>query len=303
MNETYHEVDLKEFKRLLNIPADGALEDNLFFKRLSFQKSNKNGVLLEPCRAAGYLAFFCIKGGFTMEINLTTVKVQPNTLIVVIPGNICRVVSVEDEDTDVLLMAASKEFLSSIRMDFMKLFNDSMNILEAPAMTVNEKQIDVLCHYFVLAETLLKEDLPGRSEAVRYLISSVFTYIGEIWTRSIRSAEKANYSKQSLRSKAIFDGFIRLVTEYHNSERGVAFYSDKLSLTPKYLSKLVKTVSGRSAPDWIDSFVILEAKNLLKYSDKPIKEIVFQLNFPNQSVFYKFFKAHTGMTPSEYRCK
>ena len=45
----------------------------------------------------------------------------------------------------------------------------------------------------------------------------------------------------------------------------------------------------------------LEAKNLLKYSETPIKEIVFKLNFPNQSVFYKFFKAHTGMTPTEYR--
>ena len=64
---------------------------------------------------------------------------------------------------------------------------------------------------------------------------------------------------------------------------------------------IAKTASGRSAPEWIDSYVILEAKNLLKYSDITIKEIVYRLNFPNQSVFYKFFKARTGMTPSEYR--
>ena len=76
---------------------------------------------------------------------------------------------------------------------------------------------------------------------------------------------------------------------------------DKLCLTPKYLSKLIKQASGRSAPDWIDDFVILEAKNLLKYTDLAIKEIVYKLHFPNQSVFFKFFKAHTGLTPSEYR--
>jgi AraC-like DNA-binding protein len=81
----------------------------------------------------------------------------------------------------------------------------------------------------------------------------------------------------------------------------MAFYADKLCLTPKYLSKLIKQASGKSAPEWIDNFVILEAKNLLKYTNLAIKEIVFQLHFPNQSVFYKFFKAHTGMTPSEYR--
>ena len=81
----------------------------------------------------------------------------------------------------------------------------------------------------------------------------------------------------------------------------MTFYADKLFLTPKYLSKLVKSISGRSAPDWINSLVILEAKNMLKYSDMTIKGIVYKLHFANQSVFYKFFKSHTGMTPSEYR--
>jgi YesN/AraC family two-component response regulator len=81
----------------------------------------------------------------------------------------------------------------------------------------------------------------------------------------------------------------------------MSFYASKLCLTPKYLSKLIKQASGRSAPDWIDSFVILEAKNMLKYSDISIKEIVYKLHFANQSVFYKFFKSHTGITPSEYR--
>ena len=72
-------------------------------------------------------------------------------------------------------------------------------------------------------------------------------------------------------------------------------------MTPKYLSKLIKGLSGRSAHEWIDSFVILEAKNLLKYSDLTIKQIVYQLNFPNQTTFYRFFKTQTGMTPTEYR--
>ena len=81
----------------------------------------------------------------------------------------------------------------------------------------------------------------------------------------------------------------------------MAFYADKLCLSPKYLSKLIKEVSGKPAPEWIDSYVMLEAKHLLKYSNLPIKEIVYRLNFSNQTVFYKYFKAHTGMTPTDYR--
>ena len=112
---------------------------------------------------------------------------------------------------------------------------------------------------------------------------------------------KQEASQTTTRSKMIFEQFIRLVGEHHMKYRNVGFYADKLCLTPKYLSKLIKGASGKSAPEWIDSYVILEAKNLLKYSDITIKEIVYRLNFPNQSVFYKFFKARTGMTPSEYR--
>jgi AraC-like DNA-binding protein len=99
----------------------------------------------------------------------------------------------------------------------------------------------------------------------------------------------------------LFEQFIGLVAKYHTQYRNVAFYADQLCLTPKYMSKLIKTATGKSAPEWIDAYVILEAKNLLKYSSDTIKQIVFKLNFPNQSVFYKFFKSRTGMTPSEYR--
>ena len=81
----------------------------------------------------------------------------------------------------------------------------------------------------------------------------------------------------------------------------MAFYADQLCLSPKYLSKLIKEVSGKSAPEWINAYVMLEDKHLLKYTDISIKEIVFKLNFSNQTVFYKYFKAHTGMTPTEYR--
>ena len=103
------------------------------------------------------------------------------------------------------------------------------------------------------------------------------------------------------RCKVVFDQFLNLVADHHTKERGMAFYADKMCLTPKYLSKLVKTASGKSAPEWIDSFVILEAKNMLRYSEIPIKEIVSRLNFPNPSTFHKFFKLKTGMTPLQYR--
>ena len=78
-------------------------------------------------------------------------------------------------------------------------------------------------------------------------------------------------------------------------------YADKMFLTPKHLSTMVKEVSGKTAGEWIDSLVILEAKAMLKSSEQSIQEIADELHFANQSFFGKYFKHHTGFSPKEYR--
>ena len=155
--------------------------------------------------------------------------------------------------------------------------------------------------YLDLASDILKSNLMYKRECISSLLSSLFYLDGGVIEKRMKDAQARKDVSKLDRSKVIFDRFISVVSEYHTQERGVAFYADKLCLTPKYLSKLVKSASGRSAPDWIDAYVMLEAKNMLKYSDIPIKEIVSRLNFPNPSTFHKFFKAKAGLTPLQYR--
>lgn len=79
------------------------------------------------------------------------------------------------------------------------------------------------------------------------------------------------------------------------------YYAEKMFITPKYLSVLIREATGHSAVDWIDQYVILEAKNMLRYSGKNIQQIAYDLNFSNQSAFGKYFKNITGVSPSEFR--
>jgi AraC-like DNA-binding protein len=78
-------------------------------------------------------------------------------------------------------------------------------------------------------------------------------------------------------------------------------YADQLCLTPKYFSKVIKDNSGASASEWIDNYVILETKALLKSTNMTILQISDELNFPSQSFFGKYFKRVTGMSPKSYR--
>ena len=62
------------------------------------------------------------------------------------------------------------------------------------------------------------------------------------------------------------------------------------SITPKYLSEIIKQVSHQTPNEWIDTYVTLELRNLLKNTSKSIKEITEDLRFANQSFLGKYFK-------------
>lgn len=95
--------------------------------------------------------------------------------------------------------------------------------------------------------------------------------------------------------------FLKQVQLFHKKERRIDFYADKLQLSSKYLSQVIKNYSGKSAADWIDEYVVLEAKALLKSTNMTIQQISDELNFPSQSFFGKFFKRISGVSPKTYR--
>ena len=257
--------------------------------------------LNHPCRFDGFMVFYCVTGNMKMSVNLTDVEISKGMVFINIPGNIIRINEIVldgGEAARYVCVALSKDFFQCLNVEVCKLFNECISMMKNPGVRLNEKDFELtgsLINYIV---ALLKTEVSYKREAVLTALSSLFYILLGAWTPNELTPSADQHSN---RSKVIFDKFMRLVMEYHVQHRSVGFYAEKLCLTPKYLSKIIKNTSGRSAPEWIDSYVILEAKNLLKYSSTPIKEIVFKLNFPNQSVFYKFFKAHTGMTPTEYR--
>ena len=256
-----------------------------------------------PCRFDGLLMIYCIKGHLKLSINLNDYEIHDNHMIIVAPGDIMKVAKAADQNMEELsyvVVAMSPRFGSGLKIDLKKLMNEGVALMETPVVEISDGVKALMSKYLSLVAEVVETNSPFQEDAVTSLVSSMICLVVGIWVDKLDEL-KQNSSQITTRNKMIFEQFIKLVGQYHTEHRNVGFYADKLCLTPKYLSKLIKNTSGRSAPEWIDAYVILESKNLLKYSDMTIKEIVYSLNFPNQSVFYKFFKARTGMTPSEYR--
>lgn len=116
------------------------------------------------------------------------------------------------------------------------------------------------------------------------------------------------YSRRIIEEKNVaghkidtFIKLIRLIEKYYMQERGVAFYADKLCLSPKYLSALSKSVCGYTVQELVFRAIIRKSIFWLKNTNKSVQEISDDLNFPNASFFGTFFKKQTGLAPSYYR--
>lgn len=301
-NRPYNKFTLSKVKELFLKDNIVSIGDDFILAKQTNDVDLK--LLRFPSRIDGFVAAYCRQGHFKCTINLKEYEIHEGMLVVNIPNNIIQLEPIESGDdlVELTIMAVSPKYMNTLSSDLDKIFIDALNILKSPIMEMGPKEVDIALQYYKLFDTVINTDSEYRNDSVRYLFTSILYLIGGMLMKRLR-IEEENDDQISTRHKSVFESFIELVEKYHNKERSVRFYADKLCITPKYLSQIIKNMSGFSAPEVINKYVILEAQHLLRHTDLSIKEISDQLNFPTTSYFYKYFKTHTGYTPNSYRLK
>lgn len=298
-NVVYNDFTLSRVKELFLKDDIINLGDDFILAR---QNNNIDLQLLKyPSRINGFIAAYCKKGRFRCMINLKEYEIHDGMLVISIPDSIIQMtpVSPKEEIIELTVLAVSPQFMNTWRSDLNKIFIEAISVLKNPILDMLPEEVDLASNYFALIDKIIGSDTSYKMESIGYILTSIFYLIGGFVKKRVAETDSVVTS----RHKKMFDMFLELVEKHHDKERMVSFYADKLCITPKYLSKIIKSVSGMSAPDIINRYVILEAQHLLRHTDKSIKQIADDLNFANQSFFQKYFKVHTGMTPNEYREK
>lgn len=301
MEKQMHTLDLVQFRSLFPISACLSIGNDVCLIDVRYDKSLS--VLEYPCRFDGFLAFFCASGHIKVMINLVEFDVVENSLFVYMPGNIISVTEVDEKCRDSLeftVIAMTADYMESLNVNTARLAEKRMRLQACPFFFMRDDERMIAKRYVTLAAEILRSGLTYKRESVSLLLSSFFSLAGGVMEERTAGFHLAAPTATD-RGKAVFERFLAAVSEYYMDERSVSFYAGILCLTPKYLSRLVKSATGKSAPEWIDDYVILEAKNMLKYSDIQIKEIASRLHFPDSATFHKFFRKRTGMTPGAYR--
>lgn len=247
--------------------------------------------LNEPRKSQRATIVVCTSGSCRVKINLEVFEIKAPKLVTIMPGQIFEILS--DVDTlEGYVVSLSKKFVDKVNLpgwhhQYMKMYNNPITDID------HNKLNSLLFFYAILHRAAANDKNPFRMQIIENLIS-VFYYGGvSSLDNSIESNLKYN--------NHIVANFLELVQHHYREQRLIQFYANKLCITPKYLSKLVKEHTGRAAADWIEQHVILEARAMLQSSDMSIQQIATSLNFPNQSFFGKYFKRATGVSPKQYR--
>lgn len=255
-------------------------------------------------RLNGMLLFVNAGRRITMTINLEKFDIETGSIMTVMPGTLMSFNDIV-EPVDFHMLFVSTDFLESINLDVKTLSLRTFVGRPKPVMRLDERESTIIRKYISLLD--LNADNDGNEASVfskqiaRSLISTIVYQLMKFSFDHLDADTEIQPETSTRVGSGYVRDFLKLLVRNYSSERSTAYYANQLCITAKYLSMIVKDATGRTASEWINGFVLLEAKNLLRFSGKNIQQVAYALNFPSQSSFGKFFKRLTGQSPTEYQ--
>lgn len=244
--------------------------------------------------------FFCESGYVKLRINDEVYLLDSDSYLVCLPTML-----VKNRETspkcEAKMLGVSLKFMQRMLIPEKSLMNMAMHIYKTPVTHYPKHEIPLFEQYVKLIEMKLNapDDL-CRKHVLQNLLSALIYDVIMLRYNSMADEEVIEDS-ESRRSFYVFKRFLEEVRKDNGYHRSVTYYANLICYSTKYVSGVVKRVSGKTALSWINEFAIEQIKYYLKYSDMSMKEISDHFNFPNQSFFGKYVKMHLGISPARYR--
>lgn len=185
-----------------------------------------------------------------------------------------------------------------------KTWNTAAHIHNNPVKSISEGGDEPVFRFYrdLIVAKINDEPHYYHKEVMQHLFSALFCEMLGQLHKEIDAPDKGDSPKEGIKqADYTLWKFVELLSKDKGMHRSVSYYADALCYTPKHFSKVIKQACGRTPLDLINETTIEHIKYRLKRSDKSVKEIAEEFNFPNQSFFGKYVKMHLGTSPANYR--
>lgn len=275
-------------------PADHRIGDDILLIDNSHTMRAELSSDNEPFRIDMTMAIIYERGSADLKINMRDYHIEAPAVLLVLNDQIYQSAGhSEDLRSKVILM--SRSFSDSLFANSGEILPLKSSIMKNPVMKI-ENEENVFGQFFQLLQNIAASPRQEfKIESARHLTLSMFYGYSHL-KHEVNEVKSTNSHQEE-----IFTKFTELLERHHKKEREIAFYADKMCMTSKHLSQVIKDYTGKTALGIIEEYVISEAKSMLLSTTMSIQQISDELKFPSQSVFGKYFKRVAGISPSEYR--
>lgn len=260
-------------------------------------KDDLNMLKDRPFKADVTTCIIYIQGSVRFRINMKEFRAEAPCMIIM-PYN--AIIETMDKSDDLVARAVimSRSFTDSLFSTQANISPLQVHITNNPIIDLKGAEDSLINYYSMLKNLICYSQSPFRLEAAKHLTLALFyAFTGQKHAESIPDSASHKHERKD----EIFNEFLELLRQNYKAERELTFYAEKMYLSPKYLSRAVKDASGKSASEWIDEYVVTESKALLYSTNQTIQQIADSLGFESQSLFGKYFKRVTGISPRSYR--
>ena len=290
------QLNLAQLKQLIE-GNDKHLTNNYISRNLAVARNVKvdlikDQVFDQPTLLPEMRILIVQRGCATPVINMIERRFEAGDLIFLSSNGIIQYPDPSSEIQGIGLSISDELFSLAIGNRIPKAFDGHLRDFQ---LHLQEQDLEYLDQLHQLIYQYMRQH-EGSSQVTLHLVSAFLWYVDHLWNRQ----EQSELESQS-REQRLFTAFIQLVSEHAPEHHTIDFYASRLCLTPRYMSTIVKQVSGKSAKQWIDDALVTRIKIDLKHTDKTIARICDEMNFPNPSFLTKFFKRITGLTPTQYQ--
>lgn len=244
-----------------------------------------------PFKIDEYGCCICLEGEAKGCIDLMPCHLKPSMMAINVPGQLLEQHTMSSDFKGVGIIM-SREFIKRLGLSYN--YQLDRMLRESPVIELLPSQFEAMLMYCSMVRRLLERERPYQMETLHHLTCAFFYGIGSY-------LYQISADRHSTHEEIMMQRFLAEVRENSHSQHKVLFYADRLNVSLGHLFSVIKRVSGKSPGEWIDDYVTEEARALLKGTSLTIQQISYQLGFPSQSFFGKFFKRVTGLSPKEYR--
>lgn len=245
------------------------------------------------------LVMICMAGKIQVEYDSQRITIHGGDLFLGVPGSVLSDYMISPK-FDCKLLAIKPSELMASRELHTQFINSAFYVKTHPVVHLTETDSqNVFAYYNLICSRIRQAEHHYKNAEMRSLIKAFLLKVISIMDREMEMPE----TESTARGEQLVEKFVRMVNEDRGRNRLVEYYANRLNITSKYLSTLVRSSLNRTPTEVIQIMTTKEIERRLRYTDDSIKQISHAMNFPNTSFFGKYFKQHSGMTPNSYRKK